>query len=359
VISPARRVRAASTSGAPLIRKLIRYALTLSVGVAVVTLAGPAVSSGASARTAYQIAKELAAVRAQVKGAGSQYDRALNGLERTDGKLRTTDKKIKAESAELAAAESALGERVAAMYRTEDQLGVLSFLLGSTTFEDFITRADLIQIIGDEDAALIRSVKDQRAKLEKTRSELAGQRSVQKADVAAFKRKRDALQGQLNRVQSRYNRLLGELYAAMARERAAGKLTWTPPGPNGMVFPVRGIHYYSNTWGAARSGGRHHKGTDVMAPRGTPLVAVASGMARVHSSGLGGKSVTITADNGWQFYYCHMNGYAIRGGRVSAGQLIGWVGSTGNARGGSPHLHFQMGPGGRWVNPYSYLRSME
>jgi murein DD-endopeptidase MepM/ murein hydrolase activator NlpD len=338
-------------------RKLIAILLMMIVGA--VTLGSPTVSSGASARTAYQIAKELAAVRAQVKGAGTQYDRALNGLERTDNKLRSTDKKIQAESAELAAAEARLGDRVTAMYRTEDQLGVLSFLLGSTTFEDFITRADLIQIIGDEDASLIRSVKEQRAKLEKTRADLASQRSVQKADVTAFKKKRDGLQSQLNTVQSRYNRLLGELYAAMARERAAGKLTWTPPGPNGMVFPVRGIHYYSNTWGAARSGGRHHKGTDVMAPRGTPLVAVSSGMARVHTSGLGGKSVTITGDNGWQFYYCHMNGYAIRGGRVSAGQLIGWVGSTGNARGGSPHLHFQMGPGGRWVNPYSYLRAME
>jgi murein DD-endopeptidase MepM/ murein hydrolase activator NlpD len=357
VISPARRVRAASTSGERLTRR--RIACSLTVIVAVLTVAWPATSYGATARSAYAIAKELAAVRAQVKGAGSQYDRALNGLERTDSKLRSTDKKIAAESAELAVAEARLGERVAAMYRTEDQLGVLSFLLGSTTFEDFITRADLIQIIGDEDAALIRSVKDQRAKLQKTRADLAGQRSVQKADVAAFKRKRDALQGQLNKVQSRYNKLLGELYAAMARERAAGKLTWTPPGPNGMAFPVRGIHYYSNTWGAARSGGRHHKGTDVMAPRGTPIVAVLGGMARVHSSGLGGKSVTITSDSGWQFYYCHMNGYAISGGRVRTGQLIGWVGSTGNARGGSPHLHFQMGPGGRWVNPYSYLRMME
>jgi murein DD-endopeptidase MepM/ murein hydrolase activator NlpD len=345
-------------SGARLRRTLIAYSLVVAF-VAAAVVGWPVRSDAATARSAYQIAKELAAVRAQVKGAGTQYDRALNGLERTDNKLRSTDRKIQAESAELAVAEARLGERVASMYRSEDQLGVLSFLLGSTTFEDFITRADLIEIIGQEDASLIMSVKDQRAKLEKTRADLASQRSVQKADVAAFKRKRDALQGQLNKVQSRYNKLLGELYAAMARERAAGKLTWTPPGPNGMVFPVRGIHYYSNTWGAARSGGRHHKGTDVMAPTGTPLVAVTSGTARVHSSGLGGKSVTITGDNGWMFYYCHMNGWAISGGRVRAGQLIGWVGSTGNARGGSPHLHFQMGPGGRWVNPYSYLRMME
>jgi murein DD-endopeptidase MepM/ murein hydrolase activator NlpD len=338
-------------------RTVATFALVLAI--AVVTLGSPSACFAVSARTAYQIAQELAAVRGQVKGAGTQYDRALNGLERTDSKLRTTDRKIEAESAALAVAEARLGERVAAMYRSEDQLGVLSFLLGSTTFEDFITRADLVQMIGDEDASLIIAVKDQRAKLEKTRADLAKQRSAQKADVAAFKRKRDALQGQLNKVQARYSRLLGELYAAMARERAAGLLTWTPPGPNGMVFPVRGVHYYSNTWGAARSGGRRHKGTDLMAPRGTPLVAVASGSARVHSSGLGGKSVTITADNGWQFYYCHMNGWAISGGRVKAGQLIGWVGSTGNARGGSPHLHFQMGPGGRWVNPYSYLRAMQ
>jgi len=150
---------------------------------------------------------------------------------------------------------------------------------------------------------------------------------------------------------SQYDRLLASISA-----QSGGSY---PPGPNGQVFPVQGNHYYANTWGAPRSGGRHHMGTDIMSPKGTPVVAIANGVANPHSNGLGGKSITIRGSNGWQYYYAHLDRYAIRGGRVKAGQVIGYVGNTGNAAGGPNHLHFQMGPGGRWVNPYPYLRALE
>lgn len=329
-------------------------------GAVVAPPAGAAKTSTATKkRTAAVIAKELAAVRAKVNSAGGRYDRSLRALENTGSRIKKTDRRIQQESARLAAAEVLLGERVAAMYRTDQESDAMTFLLGSTTFDDFITRADLVEMIGERDASLVSEVKDTRASLERNKAALLTARSSQKAELANFKKQRDALQRQLGSVQARYARLLGELAAVMARERAAGLITWTPKGPNGMVFPVRGAHYYSNTWGAARSGGRRHKGTDVMSPRGTPIVAVANGVVRAHSSGLGGLTITQTGDNGWTYYYAHMNGYAVRSGRVKAGQLIGWVGATGNARGGAPHLHFQMGPSAHWVNPYPYLRQME
>jgi murein DD-endopeptidase MepM/ murein hydrolase activator NlpD len=294
-----------------------------------------------------------------VTTAGRQYDKALAALEHTDDKIKVTDKRMKAEAKNLAAAEALLGERVSAMYRAGDEFGMLTFMLGATTFEDFITRADLIEIISERDASLVLAVKDTRSRLEQNRKTLSTSRKKQSADLATFKKRRNALQTELQKVQAQYARLLGELAAAMEREKAAGHITYTPKGPNGMVFPVRGAHYYSNTWGAPRSGGRHHRGTDVMSPRGTPCVAISSGTVRAHSSGLGGLSITLTGDNGWTYYYAHLNGYAVRSGHVKAGQLIGYVGSTGNARGGAPHLHLQMGPSGRWVNPYPYLRQME
>jgi murein DD-endopeptidase MepM/ murein hydrolase activator NlpD len=312
-----------------------------------------------AARSAAAIASELAAVRGKVTTAGRQYDKALAALENTDDKIKSTDKRMKAEAKNLAGAEALLGERVSAIYRSSDEFGMLTFMLGATTFEDFITRADLVEIIGDRDASLVAAVKDTRSRLEQNRKTLSTSRKKQSADLAAFKKRRNALQTELQKIQAQYARLLGELAAAMEREKAAGHITYTPKGPNGMVFPVRGAHYYSNTWGAARSGGRRHRGTDVMSPRGTPCVAISSGTVRAHSSGLGGLSITLTGDNGWTYYYAHLNGYAVRSGHVRAGQLIGYVGSTGNARGGAPHLHLQMGPSGRWVNPYPYLRQME
>lgn len=140
-----------------------------------------------------------------------------------------------------------------------------------------------------------------------------------------------------------------------------------------MVFPVVGEVQFDNTWGNARSGGRRHQGTDIMAAKMLPVVAVADGVIDWVHDGTRKTccALGITHDDGWESYYIHMNndtpgtddgdswGFAPgidKGTRVVAGQLIGWVGDSGNAEGTSPHIHFELHqPNGVKINPYHSL----
>ncbi len=157
-----------------------------------------------------------------------------------------------------------------------------------------------------------------------------------------------------------------EIEAALGRSRAEAIVM-----PSGLAIPVAGIRaaQLSDTFRDSRSGGRVHDAIDIMAPRGTPVLAAADGMVEklYFSRGGGGISLYVrSADRNWSFYYAHLDGYApgLREGlRVARGDPLGTVGSTGNASPAGPHLHFaihRMTPGERWwqgapVNPYPLL----
>jgi murein DD-endopeptidase MepM/ murein hydrolase activator NlpD len=306
----------------------------------------------AQALTVTQLRAQLAALRDTAKPAGEEYYSAVKAVEHTQDRMKATDKRIKAATKKLTSAQDALAGRADSLYREGGDLGVFEFILGSQSFDDFVTRMDLVSLIASSDDDLITSTKLTRASLQTDRAALAADLKNERAALATASHRYNALQAQMKAKTVEYNRILGLIAA-----QSGGK---PPAGANGMVFPVQGPHYYSDTWHAPRSGGRLHMGTDIMSPRGTRVVAVSSGIARPHWNSLGGKSITLTGSNGWTYYYAHLNGYAINGTvHVKAGQLIGYVGNTGNASGGACHVHFQMGPHGRWTDPYRWLRGME
>jgi len=333
------------------VTRRISLALGLLLGFALM-LAPVARPLTASAATVAQLRQQMAALRDTAKPAGDAYESAVTDVENTKYRIKQANTRISAATKKLTAAQDALGARADALYREGGDMGVIEFVLGSESFDDFVTRLDLITIIADGDATLIRTVSNTRASLRSDKAQLTSDLKNENAVLATASRRYAILQGRLKAMQAQYDRLLAAV--------SAGSGSKNPPGPNGLVFPVRGAHYYGNSWGYPRPGGRHHMGTDIMAARGTPVVAVTSGSARPHWNSLGGNSITITGSNGWSYYYAHLNKYAIHGTvHVKAGQVIGYVGNTGDARGGPTHLHFQMGPHARWVNPYPYLRAME
>jgi peptidoglycan LD-endopeptidase LytH len=123
-----------------------------------------------------------------------------------------------------------------------------------------------------------------------------------------------------------------------------------------IVCPIQGSAY-SDTWGAPRSGGRSHKGVDMLAPMGVPLYAVVAGTVSFGQNRLGGNAASLIGDNGNRYYYAHLASFEGEGRRVEQGDVIGYNGDTGNAR-GTPHLHFEIHPGrGLAVNPTPSVRA--
>ena len=155
--------------------------------------------------------------------------------------------------------------------------------------------------------------------------------------------------------------------SAASAAAAAAAAAKAPPAPaaggatgviasGSWICPVQGPRSFTNDWGQPRSGGRGHQGTDMLSPRGTPVVASVSGTVRHHNSGLGGLSYYLTGDDGHTYFGTHLSGYAASG-RVQAGTVVGYVGDSGNAR-GTNHLHFEIHPGGGApANPYPTLRA--
>ena len=132
------------------------------------------------------------------------------------------------------------------------------------------------------------------------------------------------------------------------------------PSPAGLVSgatylatcPVAGPHNAIDSYGAPRSSGRTHDGIDILANVGVPIAAPAAGQVElVWGGNIGGNIFRLTADNGVYYYGAHLDSFEGSSRRVNAGEIIGYVGKTGNAQFTPPHLHFEIRPGGRGAAP--------
>jgi murein DD-endopeptidase MepM/ murein hydrolase activator NlpD len=122
------------------------------------------------------------------------------------------------------------------------------------------------------------------------------------------------------------------------------------------ICPVRGNGYFANDFGAPRyAGGYHpHQGNDVFAPAGTAIVAPFDGLAVRTPNLLGGNAVKVLGQFGY-VYNAHLSAYG-KTGPVRTGEIVGYVGNTGDALGGPPHNHFEWHPGGGpAINPFPFL----
>ena len=115
----------------------------------------------------------------------------------------------------------------------------------------------------------------------------------------------------------------------------------------------------TDTWGAARSQGRSHEGIDIFAERGTPIQSTTQGIvSKVGENNLGGRVVVVVGPGGAGHYYAHLEDYAdiAPNDWVNQGDIIGYVGDSGNAKGTPPHVHYGIYINGSAVNPYPLLQ---
>ncbi|MFC3831748.1 MULTISPECIES: M23 family metallopeptidase [Deinococcus] len=141
-------------------------------------------------------------------------------------------------------------------------------------------------------------------------------------------------------------------------QRYAALLSAPTPTARSLPNPLPGTRFV-DTWGGARSQGRTHEGVDIFAKRGTPIRATTRGIVlNVGPNTLGGRTVMLLGPGGQRHYYAHLERYPDlkRGDWVQAGDVVGYVGDSGNAKGTPPHLHYGIYTGGGAINPYPLLR---
>ncbi len=276
--------------------------------------------------------------------------------------IAQNETRLEQAQAELSRYTGILNERVVSMYKNGDS-SAIEVMLESASFEEFLYSRDFMTRIGSNDSYHIEQVRALIGEVRQRRSQLDFQRADYQAEANNLNAQRSSIQAKLGEQQAILSGVNSDIAALIGRTwggggGGGGGGTWVVGPVNGMYFPVAGPHSFINDWGFPRRVGRTHKGTDIMARSGVPVVAITSGTVQHHSGGNAGLYIGLSGDNGTLYYYMHLSGFAASG-RVQAGQVIGYVGDTGNAR-GTPHLHFEVHPGhGGAVNPYPLLVALD
>ncbi|MEX1043438.1 MAG: peptidoglycan DD-metalloendopeptidase family protein, partial [Acidimicrobiia bacterium] len=240
-------------------------------------------------------------------------------------------------------------------------------VLFADSVDELITGSEFLAAATRRESGSLDDMLAARADLERFRADLADLDSelrIVEAEQAAVSQTLGTL---AEEAEAAYSQLSGkcreltskrnaEIAAARAKELARKRGAGDGVGAiEGFRCPMPGSSFI-DSWGFPRSGGRTHKGVDMFQRWDAPIIAAASGTVSLGNGGLGGRTIWLNGDDGYGYYYAHLSGFNVSSGqRVGAGNVIGFNGDSGNARGGAPHLHFEIHPGGRGgraVNPY-------
>ena len=325
--------------------------------------------------------EEYIRVQDEVDAALAAYENIRGEIFEVEYRMERLESRI-GEDAEAAAALEATARELAVEAYIAGSLGTFSVALEAKNIQDVVTsqalfeKANAISIssldrldaVSRELERLTAEFEDDRAYLGELEdnAELAIQRIevVQRVALEWFEREDEEAKAAKAAWEQELRRRRAEEAARRAREaaRRAREAAGRSHVYDYLRCPQANPKWFRNDWGNPRSGGRTHKGTDIFGPKGSKVYAVIGGTLRKRTGGLGGNAWWLYGDDGNAYYFAHLDDWKRgldTGSRVKKGEVIAYVGNTGNASGGANHTHFQLHPrGGAPVNPYHTLSAI-
>lgn len=324
-------------------------------------------------------------LRRETERVATAYSRAQHELDETSAQVAATTAAVDQAKAEMMDIKAEVRDRVRAAYRAGG-MQFFDVVLGARSFREFSLRMTALEKQAELDEELLLKLGRTRSELESRAAELDEQEDTLESRSATYQQDTRRLTAALGEAKELASQLrnqvsrerLAELFTARtstqgashpagptASPRPPGATPSTPqPGsvPRGGgggldACPVDPPSVVTNSYGAPRDGGRSHEGNDIMAPKGTGIRAVKGGTIRgTGNTPVAGVSFYLW-DGSTEYYYAHLDSISVsEGQQVSAGQVVGANGNTGNASGGADHLHFEIHPGGGGsIDPYPAL----
>jgi murein DD-endopeptidase MepM/ murein hydrolase activator NlpD len=375
----------------------------------IITLAALLVTVLAVPATGEVTDEEIDRARQEVNDLLAESDDLVAEIEEAWSRQFTLEKEIsdltssiEVARVKISEAEQKLDDLAVEMYMGSTSAASIQVLF-STNDETYGAGMEYLRKVTGVEDDVVNQLRSFRTELARQTDRLSEASAEQEAVTADLQAKSEELQGELVEAQAVYDQLVTqqaaeeearrraeeqrrrEEEARRQAEEAANATTTTAPqssddgrstttvpedtttteppsSGSGGTCPVAGAVRFTDSWGQPRSGGRRHQGVDMIAARNTPVVAIYSGrILRLTNGNLSGLAIWLRADSGDQFFYAHLEGFAdiSAGQSVSQGDVIGYVGSSGNAPEFLPHLHFEYHPGGgSAVNPYPLVKRL-
>ncbi len=317
------------------------------------------------AREAHSAQRQLDQIMVRANEVAAAYDQEKGRLEKLTAELLTTQTTLAKARAQYGSVVTQLNDRARTVFM-QGPASDLEFLLGASSLTDLTDRLEFVNVVATSDADLASQVQNTKNVLSTKERNLQTLQDAQQIVVAKVAAKQQEAENLLHQAQSKFAEIQSKKAEAqkLAKKLSKQRQAWVnshfsfggsthasiamPPGWAGtlQVCPVGQPRAYGDGFGAPRyAGGYHlHAGVDILAPMGTPIYATFDGYTTEVPNSLGGNAVEVHGAPGYT-YNAHLSAYSDHStGTVHAGDIIGYVGDSGDAVGGPPHDHFEFHP---------------